>query len=71
MIFSYYLPLLFWIYLWKALLIGALALFGGMAVWVTIGGYFDIKRLFKRISESHKAATVGRATKLSKLGGTP
>lgn len=44
----------FWIMLWKIVLIGSLLLFGGMAVWVSIGGYFDIKRLFARIAESHK-----------------
>lgn len=48
------LPLEFWIVLWKIVLIGGLALFGSMAVWVTIGGYYDIKRLFKRIAESHE-----------------
>jgi hypothetical protein len=47
-------PLWFWILLWKIVLIGALILFGGMAVWVTIGGFFDIKRLFRRITESHQ-----------------
>ena len=48
------LPLSFWIVLWKIVLIGALLLFGSMAVWVTIGGIFDIKRLFQRIAESHE-----------------
>jgi hypothetical protein len=48
------LPLEFWIVLWKTLLIGGLVLFGSMAVWVTIGGVFDIKRLFRRIAESHE-----------------
>ncbi len=44
----------FWAYLWKIVLVGSLALFGGLAVWVSIGGYFDIKRLFATIAESHK-----------------
>lgn len=44
----------FWIILWKALLIGAVLLFGGMAIWVSIGGFFDIKRLFARIAEEHR-----------------
>ena len=51
---SFSLPLDFWIVLWKIVLIGALILFGSMAVWVTIGGVFDIKRLFQRIAESHQ-----------------
>ena len=49
-----YVPLSFWIVLWKIVLIGALVLFGSMAVWVAIGGFFDIKRLFARIAESHE-----------------
>jgi len=48
------LPLEFWIVLWKIVLIGGVCLFGGMAVWVTIGGAFDIKRLFARIRASHE-----------------
>ncbi|MFH1918306.1 MAG: hypothetical protein ABIP48_00250 [Planctomycetota bacterium] len=48
------LPLDFWIVLWKIVLIGGLILFGSMAVWVTIGGYYDIKRLFKRMAENHE-----------------
>ena len=48
------LPLQFWIVLWKIVLVGGLILFGSMAVWVTIGGAFDIKRLFKRLAESHE-----------------
>jgi hypothetical protein len=48
------LPLEFWIVLWKIVLVGGLILFGSMAVWVTIGGAFDIRRLFQRIAESHK-----------------
>lgn len=47
----------FWIYLWKALLIGAVVLFGGMAVWVTIGGYFDIKQLFADMARSREEET--------------
>ena len=42
-----------WIVLWKAILILGVLLFGGMAVWVTIGGFRDIKRLFARIDASH------------------
>jgi hypothetical protein len=38
-----------WTLLWKILFIGSLILFTGMAVWVTIGGYQDIKILLKRL----------------------
>ncbi len=48
------LPLEFWIVLWKIVFVGVVCLFGGMAVWVTIGGVFDIKRLFARIAASHE-----------------
>ena len=44
----------FWIILWKITLIAGMTIFAFMAVWVTIGGYFDIKRLFARITESHR-----------------
>ena len=47
-------PLDFWITLWKIVLIGGCGLFGTMAVWVTIGGYYDIKRLFARMAEDRK-----------------
>jgi hypothetical protein len=53
-VFAAGVPLWFWVILWKIVLIGALILFGGMAVWVSIGGFFDIKRLFRRITESHQ-----------------
>ena len=52
-----HLPLGFWILLWKIVLVAALVLFSSMAIWVTIGGFFDIKRLFQRIAESHQEET--------------
>lgn len=48
------LPLDFWIVLWKIVLIGGCGLFGAMAVWVTIGGYYDIKRLFAQLAEARE-----------------
>ena len=54
LLLAFRLPLEFWIILWKIVLVAALALFSGMAVWVTIGGFFDVKRLFQRIDESHQ-----------------
>ena len=44
----------FWITLWKVVLIGSLAIFAVMAVVVTIGGYFDIKRLFATLAKDHE-----------------
>ena len=44
----------FWVLLWKATLVVGMAVFAGMAVWVTIGGARDIKRLFNRLDEQHR-----------------
>jgi len=44
--------MVFWIYLWKSVLILGLVLFASMAVWVTIGGARDIKKLFQNISQN-------------------
>ncbi len=47
-------PLEYWIILWKVFLVGVVCVFAGMAVWVTIGGAHDIKKLFARIAASHE-----------------
>ena len=47
-------PMSFWIALWKIVLVGSVLLFACLAVWVTIGGFFDVKRLFQRITEEHE-----------------
>lgn len=39
-----------WIELWKGSLIVALVLFMGMAFVVSVGGFFDIVNLFRRLS---------------------
>lgn len=43
----------FWINFWTALLIGAIVLFAGLAVVVTIGGFFDIKSLLRSLEAKH------------------
>ncbi|MCS1407944.1 MAG: hypothetical protein M2R45_01107 [Verrucomicrobia subdivision 3 bacterium] len=45
----------FWILLWKGVFILTIWIFTGMAVWVTIGGFRDIKRLFARLKESDQS----------------
>ncbi|NLS98244.1 MAG: hypothetical protein GXX96_39445 [Planctomycetaceae bacterium] len=50
-------PLEYWIFLWKVVLIGGVALFTVLAVVVTIGGALDIRRLFKTLREEHARAT--------------
>ncbi len=43
----------FWISLWKWVFVVGVSLFAGMSVWVTIGGFADIRRLFKKLDEDH------------------
>ncbi len=50
-------PIEFWILLWKAVLIGALALFAVLAVVVSIGGAIDVCRLLKTLREEHARST--------------
>ncbi|MEJ2704509.1 MAG: hypothetical protein P8Z79_18905 [Sedimentisphaerales bacterium] len=42
----------FWINLWTVFFFASLALFAALAVIVTIGGFFDIRSLFKGLLES-------------------
>ena len=41
----------FWINLWTLFFLVSLALFGGLAVIVSIGGFFDIRSLFKSLTD--------------------
>ncbi len=41
-----------WEQIWKILFISTLVVFSAMSVWVTIGGYKDLKSLFKQLEES-------------------
>ena len=43
-----------WMLLWKIVFIVGVVGFAGMAVWVTIAGARDIKRLLKQIDNAHK-----------------
>ncbi|MDG1891729.1 MAG: hypothetical protein P8L18_10495 [Verrucomicrobiota bacterium] len=40
-----------WQNLWTIVFFTAIAGFAGMALWVTIGGFKDLKRLFQRLNE--------------------
>jgi hypothetical protein len=40
----------FWINFWTAFFIISLVLFAGLAVVVTIGGFFNIRSLFKNLT---------------------
>ncbi len=46
-------PIEFWICLWKIVLIGGVGLFVALAVVVTIGGAFDVRKLFRTLREEH------------------
>ncbi len=50
-------PIEFWICLWKIVLIGGVGLFVALAVVVTIGGAFDVRRLFRTLREQHAKET--------------
>ena len=43
----------FWATLWKIVLVLGVTGFAGMAIWVTIGGAADIKRMFAQILANH------------------
>ena len=43
----------FWIILWKTVFFIGVGLFAVLAVAVTIGGFFDIRRLFRSLHERH------------------
>ncbi|MCF7956573.1 MAG: hypothetical protein K9M75_12285 [Phycisphaerae bacterium] len=40
--------------LWKIVLIAGIILFACMAVWVTIWGAFDIKKMLQAINSEHE-----------------
>ena len=46
-----------WMLLWKIVLIAGMILFGVMAVWVTIWGAFDIKKMLQSIQREHETGS--------------
>ena len=46
-----------WMLLWKIVLIVGMILFGLMAVWVTIWGAFDIKKMLQLLNTEHETGT--------------
>ena len=46
-----------WMLLWKIVLIAGMVMFGIMAIWVTIWGAFDIKKLLQSINTEHETGT--------------
>jgi hypothetical protein len=43
----------FWILLWKIVLIAGVTLFALLAICVSIGGFFDVKRLLVVLRQQH------------------
>jgi hypothetical protein len=43
-----------WMIVWKAVFVIGLTLFAGLAVWVTVAGYADIKKLFSKLEKERK-----------------
>ena len=41
-----------WIWIWQIFFIAVLLGFGVMALWVTVAGFRDIKKLFARLKDS-------------------
>ena len=49
----------FWINFWTAFFIVSLVLFAGLAVVVTIGGFFNIRSLFKNLTRQSEQLQQG------------
>lgn len=45
-----------WLAFWKLLLIGTVALFTILAIVVTIGGFADVRALFRSIDAQHRSS---------------
>ena len=46
--------MMFWIALWKGVLIFTVGIYAIMAVWVTIQGAFDIRSMLSDLRERHE-----------------
>ena len=43
-----------WEILWKWFVILGVSAFGIVAVWVTIGGFFDVRRMFRELADQQE-----------------
>jgi len=48
-----------WLGFWTALLVGGLLTYACLAVAVTIGGFKDIRRMFRALDEQHEKGGAG------------
>ena len=63
-----------WMLLWKVFLIVSMVLFGLMAIWVTIWGAIDIKKMLRSIKTEHETGATEHAMAREgglQLGGLP
>ena len=49
----------FWINFWTIFFIASLVLFAGMAIVVSIGGFFNIRSLFRSLTTKHEEESAG------------
>jgi len=49
----------FWINFWTGFFIVSLVLFAGLAIVVTIGGFFNIRSLFKNLTDRSEQSEQG------------
>lgn len=50
-----------WALFWWIIVTAALATYFGLAILVTVGGFYDMKRMFRRLNEAAtRTAPVGR-----------
>lgn len=48
-----------WAQFWQYVIYTALGLYFGLAFAITVGGFFDVKKMFRRLNEAHAAAHGG------------
>jgi len=44
-----------WAFFWCAVIITAITSYFGFACVITVGGIFDLRKMFKRLNEAHHA----------------
>jgi hypothetical protein len=54
-----------WLRLWTTVLLGALTLFTGLTIAVTIGGFIDIRKMLRQIRRQHAERSPGSETSAS------
>jgi hypothetical protein len=42
-----------WVTFWKWVVITALTTYFGLALVIAVGGFFDVRKMFRRLNEAH------------------